>query len=285
MKALRALSGLVPGARPLARSALFRVRHLGADRRVLPDFIIVGAQKAGTTSLFSYLRQHAAIRMSYVKEVHYFDHNHHRGERWYRSHFPFSKSLPTGTLVGEASPYYLVHPHAPRRIRELLPSTKLIALLRNPVERAISHYFHERSRGREPMGLRDALRAEEERNGAEWDRMLRDDGYISPTHHIYSYKQRGAYVDQLERYLEWFDRGQILIMQAERLFADPGTAVVQICAFLGIAPDSVPVDYSPRNEGVYEANRLDEDRAYLVSYFAPFNGRLFSLLGERWDWG
>ena len=108
----------------------------------LPDFLIVGAQKAGTTSCYLYLREHPQIQMYCPKEVQFFSFNYHKGKNWYTSHAPLSSVIKQNTLLGEASPYYLLHPHTPRRIHELIPSVKLIVLLRNPTTRAISHYYH-----------------------------------------------------------------------------------------------------------------------------------------------
>ncbi len=122
-------------------------RRLTSGSRRLPDFIILGAQRAGTSSLYYYLSQHPQILPAVRKELHFFDDHYRRGLGWYRSQFPTRGAR--GTITGEATPYYLSHPHAPARIQRLLPQARLIVLLRNPVERAISHYFFEVSHQRE----------------------------------------------------------------------------------------------------------------------------------------
>lgn len=106
-----------------------------------PDFIIIGVQKGGTTSLYSYLTQHPQIAPATQKEIHYFDFNFDKSTDWYCSHFSTS-SEGEYLLAGEASPYYIFHPQVPQRIYDLFPQVKIIALLRNPVERAISHYYY-----------------------------------------------------------------------------------------------------------------------------------------------
>ncbi|MEJ2557594.1 MAG: sulfotransferase domain-containing protein, partial [Anaerolineae bacterium] len=118
--------------------------------RVLPDFLIIGAQKCGTDSLFRYLGGHPCIKLASSKEAHYFDLKFDKGINWYRSHFPLIpykysvKRLRKQDLItGEATPYYLFHPHAPGRAAAIVPHVKLIVLLRNPADRAYSHYNHE----------------------------------------------------------------------------------------------------------------------------------------------
>jgi hypothetical protein len=184
---LNEIKQLVPEhAKPLIREGFQKVTRVTARWRCLPDFIIVGAQKAGTTSLYHYLRRHRQIRMSWVKEVHYFDNNFHKGDFWYRSHFPIDTRSTNGYLVGEASPYYLAHPHAPARISKLLPSARLIVLLRNPRDRAISHYFHQKRAGIETLPMMEAFVKEEERIHTQWLRMLRNENYNSAIHQCFS---------------------------------------------------------------------------------------------------
>src|SRR5947209_1159841 len=166
-------AGNVHRARRILTSARDQWNLRSADRRALPDFLIIGAQKAGTTSLYRYLAAHPDIVASTRKEVHFFDINFWRGEWWYRSLFPLRRRLQRRpplrnrpAITGEASPYYLFHPFAPERAAQLLPDAKLIVLLRDPVERAWSHYRHEVANGRETMTFPDALAAEPARLAA-----------------------------------------------------------------------------------------------------------------------
>ena len=122
----------------------------------LPDFLGLGVQKGGTTSLHCLLEQHPQVFLPSVKEVHYFSLNFASGEAWYRSQFA---SAEPEQRCGEITPYYLFHPQAAARVREALPQAKLIVLLRDPVERTLSQYFHSRRHGFEPLGLEAALDA------------------------------------------------------------------------------------------------------------------------------
>ena len=149
--------------RPLwrkGRNQLLRLRMLDGER-ISPAFMIIGVMKGGTTSLFQYLLMHPQIRPPFTKEIHYFDFNWTRPERWYAAHFPKTDRTLEGNISGEASPGYLLSPGAAERIAKRYPDIKLIAILRNPVYRAISHYFHERKLGWENRPMEEALLAPE----------------------------------------------------------------------------------------------------------------------------
>ena len=179
-------------------------RGLTSPIRLLPDFLIIGTQRGGTTSLYNYLMGRPGVGPAAVKELHFFDKKFHKGSTWYRAHFPtgiqkyaFELTRKHHFVTGEASAYYLFHPHAPRRIAQLLPDAKLIVLLRNPIDRAYSQYNFEVDLGRESLSFEDAVAAEEERIGKERERILADERYVSFDHSRYSYLARGVYVDQL----------------------------------------------------------------------------------------
>jgi hypothetical protein len=277
---------LGPAGSPADRSRRWKHRARNAWRRVtaplrpLPEFLVIGAQKSGTSSLYHYLAQHPGIAMSRVKETHYFDLHHQRGERWDRSHFP----LRPGARVGENSPYYLAHPRAAERIRAALPGARLIALLRNPTERALSHYFHEVRKGRESLPIADALAGEEARTAGEWERLRHDDTYHSPVHRAFSYKQRSRYAEQLGPYLERFERSQLLVLQSEDLFAEPAATLARICAFLDVEPLAGTANWSAHNVGTRHGDVPGAVRAYLDDYFAPHNERLCALLDQPFGW-
>jgi|SRR5690242_3518862 len=121
---------------------------------ILPHFLIIGAQRCGTTSLFEYLARHPDVAPPSAKELHFFDSEYHKGDAWYRERFP---SLRNGFITGEATPYYIFHPHTPTRVRDWNSKVKLIVLLRNPVDRAYSHYHHEVRLGTESLDFETAL--------------------------------------------------------------------------------------------------------------------------------
>src|SRR6266540_3594706 len=162
-------------------------RQLTSGFRGLPSVLIIGAQRSGTTSLFNYLTQHPDVLPPLGKEIHYFDFHYARGVDYYRGRFPYSHRLRNGALTLDATPYYLMHPLVPQRAARLLPDVKLIAVLRNPISRALSHYQHEVRGGREPLSFVEALDKEAERLAGEEERLREEPGYYSWNHHRYGY--------------------------------------------------------------------------------------------------
>ena len=279
------LSRMFSVSRRFARKGRDQYRLYTSKFRSLPHFLIIGAQKSGTTSLFSYLKQHPQILMSLWKEVHFFDFNYEKGESWYLSHFPVTLKVAPGSIVGEASPYHLCHPHSPGRIHDLLPDVRLIAVLRNPTERAISHYFHGVKNGREPLPLMKALQAEEGRISAEWQKMQQDEFYSSRAHQSFSYKQRGVYIQQLKRYWKYFEKEQLLAVSSESLFRDPNKTLQEVFRFLGVDLDFIIEDTSAKN---ISRNRTEVSPAayqYLNQFFRPYNEELYQHIGQEFDWG
>ena len=249
----------------------------GPDRRRLPQLIIPGAMKAGTTSLFAYLAGHPGLVPAREKEVHYFDMNFHRGPGWYARQFPRQPAAATG-LPFESSPYYLFEPRVPARIRDLVPDAKFVVLLRDPVARAFSHYHNNRRLGREPLSFEDALDAEEERLAGEEERLLADPRAVSLAHKHFSYVRRGLYAEQLVRWRACFPAERMLVVDAGRLFADPRGVVAEVLAFLGVEPWE-PANVAARNEGGHGAAMQAETRERLERLFAPHQRRLADMIG------
>jgi hypothetical protein len=246
-----------------------------------PDFIIFGAQKSGTTSLYRYLTEHPRIAPAAEKQLDFFSHAaFHRGHDWYLSRFPERED---GVLSGEASPYYMIHPHAPRRLFEFDPEVKLIAILRNPVDRTYSHYQHQVRNWREPLSFEEALAAEEERLRGEVERMVRDETYYSTVHRRHSYLARSRYAEQLEVWLSLFPREQFLILGSEETFEDPKSALDGVASFLGLPPFELEA-YNRYMPGSYIEGMDPETRRRLVEYFRPHNRRLYDLLGVEFAW-
>ncbi|HLQ28236.1 MAG TPA: sulfotransferase domain-containing protein [Ktedonobacteraceae bacterium] len=261
--------------------------------RLMPDFIIIGTMRGGTTSLYSYLTDHPSIGPAYMKEVHFFDVYYHKGLHWYRSQFPSSvqkyyseRVQKQQFITGEASPYYLFHPHAPKRIARVLPQVKLVVLLRNPVNRAYSHYYHELAGGYETLSFEEAIRREEERIGKEAKKLAKNEQYISYSHRHYSYLARGIYVDQLKIWMDLFPREQFLILKSEDFYTDPASGLKQCLEFVNIAE----VGLKEHKEEYERLNttkppRMDpETRKRLVEYFEPHNARLYEYLGADFGW-
>jgi len=257
--------------------------------RPLPDFLIIGAQKAATTALYAYLRWHPGITGPSFKEVSFFDRHYVRGETWYRAHLPASPRLwlaklrhGSWPLVGEASPSYLFHPLAPERVASLMPAAKLIAVLRNPVDRAFSHYQHEVALGREELSFEEALDQEDARMQGELERMVRDPEYFSHAWWSYTYAARGRYADQLERWFAAFPRDQVLVLISEELLQEPAENYARTLDFLGAGRhelSSFPRIFARKYDEMSPATRerLEND-------FAEPNRRLAELLSRDLPW-
>jgi hypothetical protein len=255
-----------------------------APLRVLPQFLIIGTQRGGTTSLYNGLVQHPKIYGSSIKEVHYFDLNFGKGPLWYRSHFPLARRRVRGTkeIAGEASPYYLLHPRVPARVQELLPDVKLIVMLRNPVDRAISHYHHMVRLGWEQLSLEEAIAREPLRLAGEADRIRADPHYHSANYRHYSYLTRGLYYEQLINWSSHCARERFLILSSEAFFRSPRGVLNSVFVFLGLDEFS-GVCRRHDNAGHYSGTPQGIRRK-LHEYFERPNSALFEYLGVDYGW-
>ena len=258
---------------------------------MLPDFLLVGVQKGGTTSLYAYLAQHPDVRGVGAKELFYFDRRYASGESWYRCWFPTHGAMRrarerAGTrtvLTGEATTSYLDHPAVPARAAALVPGAKVVAVLRDPAERAVSHYFHNRRKGREPLAMLDAFRAEAERLDGEAEKALADPAYESEALMHFAYLTRGHYAEHLARWAEHYPEAQTLVLSSDALFSDPAGTFARTLDFLGLAPWA-PEAFAVHNPGTNRREVPDEVRAFLDEHFAPHNARLGARLGPAFDW-
>jgi hypothetical protein len=257
------------GGRAQGSRAWWMYRRLTAFVRPLPDFLVLGAMKAGTTSTYAYLVRHPRIQRAWRKEVHFFEApaTYALGELWYRAHFPIRRS---GMISGDATPSYMFFTEAPARIARHVPRARLITLLRNPVDRAFSHYHHLVQRGGECRTFEAAL----DQQLLELPAGPRDDAE--------TYLARGLYAEQLESVLRVFPRDQLLVLVSAELFARPAETVARIFAFLGLPSCAIEV-LKPRNRGQYPPMPATA-RARLVRFFRPHNKRLYDLLGRDLGW-
>lgn len=294
----------VPGpVRRVLRPARRRFNYATRKRRILPAFLIIGAQRAGTTSLFRYLQKHPDVvgprggdaAVWWVKETHFFDERFTNGVDWYRSFFPLGttrerrRKRGQDLQAGEATPYYMFHPAVPARVAATLPQVRLIVLLRDPVERAYSHYQMMSRTGRERLGFEEALAAEPQRLEGIEEALMAEEGLLLPSgsrahhHHRHrAYFARGLYADQLERWLEHFAREQMLVLKAEDLLGRPTDTYAETLDFLGLREWALD-EFPEHNKKPYSG--LDPDiRAKLEERYAEPNARLEKLLGRELGW-
>ena len=254
----------------------------------LPDFLIIGAQKSGTTALYYYLIQHPGIIPPRIKEIHYFGNpsNRMKGPYWYTSHFctvSYKKSLERTLgyppVTGEATPY-MHKPYLPKYVHELLPSAKLIAIFRDPADRAYSQYNHQCRHGREQLSFEDAImqspvKIPEEQMNDEW---------LYHNNNLRSYITRGLYADHLERWYEYFARDRILIINSNEFFSKPEEILNNVLEFLNMPEYNFDIKRLSKNAGNYTSKMNEKTREYLYSIFKPYNRRFSELTGLDFGW-
>jgi len=282
--------------RSLARSTRRQIRRLSdasvsstGRLRLVPDFLIVGAQRSGTTSMFKTLIQHPLVPRPFLRKgVHYFDLRYANGFSWYRGHFPIAPTARLRRLgrglphTGESSPYYMFHPLAPRRIAEDLPDVRLIVLLRDPVERAYSGHSHELARGYETEPFERALELEPERLRGQRERMLAEPGYESPGWQHHAYLTRGQYHEQLVELERLLGRDRLLVVDSQDFFTDPEPVFDEVSGFLGL----------PRHDGITFERHNSRSRspmpallrAHLSDHFVPHDDKLAQWWGRVPSW-
>ena len=266
--------------RKVITKLVFNYRLLNTKNRMDPSFFIVGAQKAGTTSLYRYLVQHPKVKSALIKEIHYFDLNNNKSLTWYKSFFPLKQE---GYITGEASPYYMYHPLAIKRIANYNPDAKIILLLRDPVSRAISHYYHEVRNGREELNIKDAFEAEEARLKGEIERIKTNQNSFN--HQRYSYRSRGLYLEQIKEIRKYFDDENIMIIDSEEFFKKTEYTVRQVFKFIGVSNDVKLKTQKRFNVGnnikdPYEDKLIEE----LKVFYKEANLNLFDVIGRKGNW-
>lgn len=251
-------------------------RRLAGRLGPLPSFLIIGYGRCGTTYLYDRLLEHPNICPALMKEINYFTNHYERGMDWYRAHFASALDWRGAgpVAVGEASVGYVVGPKAPYRVAEQLPDVKLIVLVRNPVDRAHSHFHHNRRLGVEPLAsFEDAIEAEPTRMRASIN------GFGDAN---FTYLTQGFYADTLERWLEVFPRERLLVVQSEKFYRQPSTTLRGVTDYLGL-PNWSPQEYAGHKQFSY-SKMSPETRAMLEERSRPHNERLFALLGEDFGW-
>ena len=237
------------------------------------DFLVVGAQKAGTSALDYYLRAHPEIAMANVKEVHFFDNEElFSGQSNYPAyHRCFTQPLNGEEVIfGESTPIYMYWEPSIARIWNYNPNIKLIAVLRNPIERAYSQWNMERDRGLETLPFGEAIRMEAERCRQA----------LPYQHRVFSYLDRGFYSAQIRKMLRFFPQEQILLIKYEDLRNQPAETMANVFGFLGVRPD-IEVEQENIHSRAYPEKLLPEDRDFLRDVFRYEVKQLEQMLD--WD--
>jgi hypothetical protein len=283
--AIRALPGPVKrgllSGLDLGYGALANTRsRLGLPGR-LPQFLIIGAQRCGTTHIYDVLTAHPDVAAASHKEIHFFDLHYRRGPRWYQGNFAAvsQRGRAREPICGEATPTYIAYRQIPGLVHDLLPDVRLLVLLRNPVDRAISHYHHFVRLGYERRRFADAIAWEYEHLAGGNDPLLLD----SPERRGDPlYLSHGAYACQLRFWFERFPREQILIVQSEELFGAPEGVLGLVAEFLGLTPSFRPGDHQPKQFSYTSMDRGDRER--LRALYEPMNRDLEALIGRSFGW-
>ncbi|MCX6307178.1 MAG: sulfotransferase domain-containing protein [Bacteroidetes bacterium] len=253
--------------------------HTGTQ--VKPGFIIIGAQKCGTSTMFRNLGKHPGIQLPGRKELHFFDENYSRGLDWYL-HFFNKKEGPGAVCSGEASPYYFFHPLAPSRIFETFPQIRLILLLRNPVNRAYSQYYHMKRKGRVSLSFEHCITLEERILEGRKEAFYRHEDHSDLMYRRFSFLSRSRYAEQLSEWMKYFPLSQILIIRSEDYFLHTEQNVSEVFHFLGLPAFTVNLSKKHESPGYPPVNA--ETRARLVTYFEPFNQQLYGMIGRDFGW-
>ncbi|MFT7648110.1 MAG: hypothetical protein ACI8Y4_002860 [Candidatus Poriferisodalaceae bacterium] len=277
---------------PMASVAKRMARTCGlltANRRAEPSFLMIGAKRAGSTTLHRGVVEAGGVAPMFPafeqrKGMYFFDVHHQQGRRWYMSHMPTRSSLERdGLIVGESTPYYLSHPHAAARAAEMLPDAKIVAVLRDPIERAHSHYGERFKQGIEYLPtFEDAIAAEPERLAGELERMLEDPTYRSWNHLNFGYIDQSRYATSLGRWLDAFPSEQVLVLRAEDLYENSSQVINQTREFLGLkrVADRVvehhnKLEKAPLSSGVQQ---------FLAAQLGPEIQQLETRLNTSFDW-
>jgi hypothetical protein len=256
------------------RLATQRVRHL-------PTTVIVGAQKAGTTQLYAYMVKHPRCYGAAEKEVDYFSKHPKRPVAWYRSRFPWrGRVLRRQGHVVEASPSYLPTPSALRKMQAVLPNARVIAILRDPVSRAFSHYQHKKTRHLESRSFAEAVEEEIRTNAfpAQWGVALRDDA--AP---MLGYVARGYYALQLELLGKMYRRNRVLVLDSASLFADTAATCNRVFDYMGLEGFDVEPG-KVYNRGFYQEKIDPRVADRLREHYRPYDEMLEELLGQSFGW-
>ncbi len=254
-----------------------------------PTFLIIGAAKCGTSSLYDYLMQHPCIGSSQTKQIHFFDRYYERRIFWYKACFPFvwekfliEKIKHKNFATGEATPHYMTHPLAAKRAHEVIPNAKIIVLLRNPVNRAYSHYQMEKAHNQEELTFEEAIEKEPERIKGEFEEMLHNKNNSGRNYPHRAYIKSGEYLEQIKPWMEFYPKENFLFLLSEEFDKNTSEVYNKVLKFLEIEPYELKKYQKIRKRDYEEMN--PDTRKKLIEYFKPHNQRLSEYLDIEFDW-
>jgi len=251
-----------------------------ASSRVLPDFIISGTVRSGTTSLYYNICEHQSVLPDDYDEIGFIDSNYHLGINWYRSMFPTEKEMErvkketNFAITGEDTPFYFWKKEAAERILKDIPNSKIIIIFRNPVDRAYSNYHLGIRKKTEKLSFEDAI--DEEMN------FLEKHSFRESVDRRRSYLSKGFYENQIKIWFNVFPREKIHILSTEDMQKNPEKTLLKIFQFLGIPNYTLK---NPQKQKSSEYKKMDDKtREILLNFYKPHNEKFFQIIQERFDW-
>lgn len=265
----------------------YSIQNVGLERlvtsysRVFPNFLLIGSMKSGSTTLHHYINNHPNVIHPSIKEVHYFDY-YFGSNLWYRSNFPKKNEMiknGVSCLTCDSTPQYLFHPLAPKRIFNLLPKIKILCVLRNPIDRAFSHYNHNVRNGNETYSFEDAIFKRNEKLEQEHQNLISNNDCDIVFYERYNYLNLGKYADQLSEWFKFFPKDQFFICKTEDLSSD---MLMKAYEFLNL-PNFDPGKINSLNTGKYGIMK-SSTREKLIKFYEPENSKLSTLLNIPINW-
>ena len=262
------------------------IRQIRGRSRVLPDFIIFGTVRSGTTSLYYNICNHPCIEPADYDEIGFFDSNFELGINWYKSHFPTinKKNIILKKekyfATGEDTPFYFWNEDVINRILKLIPNVRLIAILRNPVDRTYSNYHLARRQKDEESSFEDVIK--KEKAFIEKELKIGENISFEKEVDIWPFMSRSIYVEQLKKWYKKFPSEQIHIISTEDFLKEPDATLKNIFEFLNV-PNKEISNLEKKKVAKYDKMK-DETRKDLLDFFKPYNEQLFDLIGKRFQW-
>ena len=247
--------------------------------------MIIGSQKSGTSSLAHYLSLHPNVKFSHVKEIHFFNQNINRPLSEYKHYFPTIpyKKLYKNSIAGEATPDYMAYPQFAEALSQISPDIKLIVLLKNPVDRAFSHYKHNLMMNREWLSFEDAIEIEDKRINLNYIDLFKTKKDAIKNYSNYSYKEKGIYYRQLKWLYSKFPKNNIKIIEFKEFINNTETVYDDTCKFLGINKSRLK-SFEAKNVSKINIEFNIDTRTKLKAYFEHHNEKLFKLIGKKYNW-